>query len=76
MQILATDLPEVAAIVRAYDAGVVIPAPEPAAIAAAVRGLFADAGQVARVRDNATFAARQLDGAKEMETLLAVLRNA
>lgn len=74
--VLATDLPEVAAIVRAYVAGVVIPAPEPAAIAAAVRGLFADAGQVARVRDNATFAARQLDGAKEMETLLAVLRNA
>ena len=74
--VLATDLPEVAAIVRAYVAGVVIPAPEPAAIAAAVRGLFADAGQVARVRDNATFAAHQLDGAKEMETLLAVLRNA
>jgi glycosyltransferase involved in cell wall biosynthesis len=74
--VLATDLPEVAGIIREYDAGVVIPAAEPASIAAAVRELFARDERVRALRDNATFAARQLDGAKEMEKLLAVLRNA
>ena len=74
--VLATDLPEVARIVRHYDAGVVIPAADPALIAAAVRTLFADPQRVRQVRDNATFAARQLDGKVEFEALTAVLRNA
>lgn len=74
--VLATDLPEVAGIVRRYGAGMVIASPEPALIAQAVKDFFADPAQVSRTRANATFAARELDGDKEREKLLAVLRNA
>ena len=73
--VLATDLPEVAAIVRKYAAGIVIPAPDPAVIAREVKAFFADENRVLQVRDNATFAARELDGEKEMKKLIAVLRN-
>lgn len=74
--VLATDLPEVAGIVRKYDAGIVIPAPDPAVIVREVRAFFADEGHVRRAQANATFAARELDGEVEMEKLIAVLRNA
>lgn len=74
--VLATDLPEVAGIVRKYDAGIVIPAPDPAVIAREVKAFFADEGHVRRARANATFAARELDGEVEMQKLIAVLRNA
>ncbi len=74
--VLATDLPEVARIVRHYDAGVVIPTAEPATIAREVRAFFVDENHVRRVRANATFAARELDGEVEMQKLVAVLRNA
>lgn len=74
--VLATDLPEVAAIVRQYDAGVVIPAPDPGRIATEVKALMTDPRHLARLRANATFAARALDGEQEMNKLLAVLRNA
>ena len=74
--VLATDLPEVAGIVRKYDAGIVIPTADPATIAREVKAFFADDGHVRRARANATFAARELDGDVEMEKLIAVLRNA
>ena len=74
--VLATDLPEVASIVRNYDAGIVIPKADPAVIAREVKAFFADEGHVQRTRANATFAARELDGQVEMERLVAVLRNA
>jgi len=74
--VLATDLPEVAGIVRKYDTGIVIPTADPAVIAREVRAFFADEGHVRRARANATFAARELDGEVEMEKLIAVLRNA
>ena len=73
--VLATDLPEVAALVRQYDAGIVIPAPDPARIAAEVKAVMADARHLAHLRANATFAARELDGEQEMNKLLAVLGN-
>ncbi|HEY0977171.1 MAG TPA: glycosyltransferase [Flavobacteriales bacterium] len=69
--VLATDLPEVAAIVRAHDAGIVVPDPAPARIAAEVRALFADPERVQALRRNATFAARALDGAAEEAVLRA-----
>ncbi|MBP7513541.1 MAG: glycosyltransferase [Flavobacteriales bacterium] len=74
--VLATDLPEVAAIVRKFDAGIVIPTADPASIAREVKAFFADEGHVLRTRANATFAARELDGQVEMDRLVAVLRNA
>ena len=74
--VFATDLPEVAGIVRKYDTGIVIPTADPAVIAREVRAFFADEGHVRRARANATFAARELDGEVEMEKLIAVLRNA
>jgi glycosyltransferase involved in cell wall biosynthesis len=74
--VLATDLPEVARIIRRYDAGILIPAPDPAVIAREVKAFFADEDRVRQVRANATFAARELDGEEEMKKLVAVLRNA
>ena len=73
--VLATDLPEVAAIVRGHDAGVVIPAPTPEAIAGAVRSVLEDPGRLAALRRNATFAARALDGATEEARLRVVLQD-
>lgn len=74
--VLATDLPEVAGIVRKYGAGVVIASPDPDVIAREVKAFFADEDQVRRARANATFAARELDGEVEMNRLVALLRNA
>ena len=71
--VLATDLPEVAAIVRGHDCGVVLPAADPAAIAGAVRALFADPERYAALRGNAIFAARELDGGKEVAKLRSIL---
>ena len=71
--VLATDLPEVAAIVRAHDCGVVIPVPTPGAIAQAVRELQADRARQVAMRANATFAAREHDGAREQDRLRVVL---
>lgn len=71
---LVTDLPEVAGIVRKYDAGLVLPAPDPALIAAEVRALQADPGRCARLREKAIFAAASLDGAREKETLKAFFK--
>lgn len=67
---LVTDLPEVAGIVRKYGAGLVLPAPDPALIAAEVRALQADPGRCARLREKAIFAAASLDGAREKERLM------
>ena len=74
--VLATDLPEVARIVRKFDAGIVIPTADPAVIAREVKAFFADEAHVRRARANATFAARELDGDVEMKRLIAVLKNA
>jgi glycosyltransferase involved in cell wall biosynthesis len=71
---LVTDLPEVAGIVRKYEAGVVIPRCEPALIAASVKALIADAELRKRLRLNAIFAATELDGEREKEALKAFLQ--
>lgn len=71
--VLATDLPEVAAIVRNYDAGAVLAHAEPAAIAAAVRALTADPARRTALARNATFAAASLDGEAEKTKLKALL---
>lgn len=73
--VLATDLPEVAAVVRAHDAGVVIPQADPALIAAAVRALIDDPQRLATLKRNATFAALALDGEGEKEKLKALLKD-
>lgn len=67
--VLATDLPEVAAVVRGHDCGVLLPAPTPQAIAGAVEALRTDPGRLAALRTNATFAARTFDGARERDLL-------
>ncbi|MBK9762655.1 MAG: hypothetical protein IPO87_04630 [Flavobacteriales bacterium] len=62
-----------AGIVRGYDCGVVIPVPTPEAIAQAVRELQADKARQVALRANATFAAREHDGAREQDRLRDVL---
>lgn len=69
---LVTDLPEVAGMVRRYEAGVVIPAPEPGLIAAEVRALMDDPQRRATLRQKAIFAASELDGEREKRALRAV----
>lgn len=71
---LVTDLPEVAGIVRRYDAGVVLAAPDPARIVAAVRALQSDAPRLKALRENAIFAASSLDGEREKEALKALFQ--
>ncbi len=71
--VLATDLPEVAAIVRAHDCGVVLPAADPDAITGAVRALFTAPDRYAALRRNAIFAARELDGGEEVAKLRSIL---
>ncbi|MCB0769930.1 MAG: glycosyltransferase, partial [Flavobacteriales bacterium] len=73
--VLVTDLPEVAGIVRRFDAGVVLPAPEPGKIVAAVRTLVGDPERARALQRNATFAAASLDGTQEKEALKAFLRD-
>ncbi len=69
---LVTDLPEVAGIVRRYDAGLILPQPDPALIVAAVRALQADGPRLKALRQNAIFAAAALDGEREKEALKAL----
>lgn len=71
--VVATDLPEVAAIVREHACGLVIPAPDPAIIAVAVQRLTADPARHEPLRQRAIFAARSLDGEREKEVLKAFL---
>mgnify|MGYP000881425244 CR=1 FL=1 len=73
--VLATDLPEVAAIVREFDCGLVIPSPAPSIIAVAVKRMTADPHQHEPLRQRAIFAARSLDGEREKEVLKAFLAN-
>ena len=72
--ILVSDLPEVAGIVRKYDAGVVIHRVEPFLIAAEVRALQADPARREALRRNAIFAAASLDGTREQDALKAVFQ--
>ena len=71
--VLATDLPEVAAIVRRFDAGVVLPDPAPERIVTAVQALRAEPDRHGALRRNAIFAAASLDGADERAALKALL---
>jgi glycosyltransferase involved in cell wall biosynthesis len=71
---LVTDLPEVAGIVRKYDAGMVVRHPDPVVIAAAVQALQADPARREALRRNAIFAAASLDGTQELATLKALFQ--
>ena len=71
--VLATDLPEVAGIVREFDCGVVLAHAEPEAIVRAVQELFLDPEHYRALRQNATFAARKLDGEQEAAKLRSIL---
>ena len=73
--VLATDLPEVAAVVRGNDAGAVIPKADPVLIANAVKALMVDPARLATLKRNATFAALALDGEGEKEKLKALLKD-
>ncbi len=73
--VLATDLPEVAGIVREFDCGVVLKEAEPGAIAQTVRELMADPTRISALRANATFAARKLDGEVEAAKLRSILEH-
>lgn len=73
--VLATELPEVARIVREFDCGAIIAEPTPEAIAGAVQEIFSDRDRLRALRENATFADRSLDGAEEAAKLRALLEH-
>ena len=75
LPVLATDLPEVAGIVREFDCGSVIKEPTPEAIAGAVREIFINGDRLRALLENATFAARKLDGEQEAAKLRALLEH-
>ena len=72
---LVTDLPEVGGLVRRFEAGIVIPRPDPALIAAEARTLVQDPARRDRLRQKAIFAATSLDGEREKEVLKAVFQS-
>lgn len=72
--VLVSDLPEVAGIVRKYEAGVVIDRVGPDVIAQAVKALQADPAGREALRRNAIFAAASLDGTREQDALKAVFQ--
>jgi glycosyltransferase involved in cell wall biosynthesis len=72
--VLATDLPEVAAIVRRYDAGIIIARPVPQLIASHVKELITNAARRHALRQNAIFAANSLDGEREKDALKALFQ--
>lgn len=72
---LVTDLPEVAGIVRKFDAGIILPSVDPDLIVAAVRSWAGDPLRIDALRRNATFAAVSLDGQRELEALKAVFQD-
>lgn len=72
--VLVSDLPEVAGIVRKYDAGVVVDRVEPSVIVQAVQELQADPARWQALRQNAIFAAASLDGSREQDALKAVFQ--
>lgn len=74
LPVLVTDLPEVAGIVRRFDAGVVLPSPEPERISSTILGLQRDPARMAALRQRATFAAASLSGEREQEALRAILK--
>ncbi|HRH38927.1 MAG TPA: glycosyltransferase, partial [Flavobacteriales bacterium] len=71
---LVSDLPEVAGIVREFNAGVVVDGVDPPAIAQAASVLMSDVERLDALRQRATFAASKLDGEREMEALKAFLQ--
>ena len=73
--VLATDLPEVAAIVRGHACGTLIARPDPECIVQAVNALFADAPGCTALKHSAARAARALDGTAEVAALRAVLQD-
>jgi glycosyltransferase involved in cell wall biosynthesis len=75
LPVLCTELPEVAGIVRGSDCGLVIAKPTPEEIAKAVLEIFSNAERLRALRDNATFAARKLDGEQEAAKLRELLEH-
>ena len=72
---LVTDLPEVAGIVRRYEAGIVVAQADPALIAAEVRALMTDPARRDTLRQKAILAASSLDGEREKEALKAIFQS-
>jgi glycosyltransferase involved in cell wall biosynthesis len=71
--VLATDLPEVSAIVRGYEIGDIVPELTASSLAAAMKEMMDDKSRLARWKQNLTFAAGELTWEKESRRLLDVL---
>ena len=73
--VLASPLPEVAAIVKGYDIGMLISDHSPKHIAAKINAMLADEGQIRKWKQNLERAARELCWEKEKERFLFLFRN-
>jgi glycosyltransferase involved in cell wall biosynthesis len=70
--VLSVDLPEIAALVRQYDCGVLLPDNQPEHLASAVNRLRTDTDAVARMQHGCAQAASNLTWDREKERLLAI----
>jgi glycosyltransferase involved in cell wall biosynthesis len=72
LPMILSDLPELRKINGQYQVGVLMPAITPEAIAAAVGGLLADAGNMARLKANALIMAKTMCWENEEKTFLTL----
>jgi glycosyltransferase involved in cell wall biosynthesis len=73
--VIASDLPEVGAVIRKYDAGVLLPAVTVEAVRNAILSLSSDPQELSRLKQNAKFAASELDPVSERVKLKEVIQN-
>lgn len=75
LPVLASDLPEVSAIVTKYDIGKVVHVLSALEVAKAMEGMMEDKTQLARWKENLNFAAGELTWDKECRRLIEVIQH-
>ena len=70
LPIAATDLPEMSKLIRAYNLGELFPDGNPEATARVINGMLSSPAMLARYRQNARMASKELNWSCEERTLL------
>jgi len=70
LPVLASDLPEISAIIRHYDIGMITPSHEPEKIAECIRSMISDKNRMIKWKENLKIAARELCWENEEQVIL------
>jgi glycosyltransferase involved in cell wall biosynthesis len=73
--VLGANLPEISAIIRKYDIGMILPDHQPATIAGCLQEMLMDTGRMAYWKNNLALASKELCWEKEAEILLGTFDN-